>query len=282
MEIDLYKGTIKGYGLDLIAYNPKNSNQYIRLNSSAPTNPLKVENTTSKKYVRLSWDGGIHCNYGDIGGWSITGDRLKDENGTIFLCPSGAANKIDIAGHSNVQGLMIKAGSGFGVTTSGALYSNSGHIGGWTINDKTLTSDTVTLRSGGFSTSIVNAIRVNNSKGNLAFSVSRYGDVTIKGDLTVTGSGSIGGSVKVSKIYAGDIALTAHSIEYSCISQFAADWTENGKQVVTEVDFEKKECSYGTIYRPALQYKNYKAYAMSSGNSITVDRTGNDYATIMR
>ena len=223
MQIDLYEGTIKGHGLDLIAYNPKNSNQYVRLNSGASLYPLKVENTTDNTHVRLGWDGGIHCNYGDIGGWSITGDRLKDKDGKIFLCPDGASNKIDIAGHDDVQGLMIKAGTGFGVTTAGDLYSNAGYIGGWTINSEYLRSESasgrITLRSS-YSTSPndFNVIRVDkkiDGKWSEQFTVSNTGKMSAKGadiEGTITANYGFIGNWQISSgsLKAGNTTLSSN------------------------------------------------------------------------
>lgn len=130
MRIDVYKGKIQGYDLDLAAYNASNNKKYVHLNSAAPTNPFKIENITDGKYIRCSWDGKLSCNDikadgGTIGGWVIANPKLKSSGGTIFLNPNG--EKATVLGAER-ENIVFKAGSQFGVNSSGKLFASGAVI----------------------------------------------------------------------------------------------------------------------------------------------------------
>lgn len=96
--------------------------------------------------------GEVTATSGSIGGWSIGSDTSKSlyyENSTpgattsnLVFSKSSAANTNAIAGSSTGLNWMISAGRSFGVTTAGALYSNSGYIGGWKIQANNLSMGT--------------------------------------------------------------------------------------------------------------------------------------------
>lgn len=90
--------------------------------------------------------GKITAQSGTIGGWKITSDSLYyytndtvPQVGTansVFLCPEGSSTSKSIGGSpSTTTGWVFTAGTGFGVTRTGAVYASSGRIGGVTLSD---------------------------------------------------------------------------------------------------------------------------------------------------
>ena len=112
-----------------------------------------------------------------IGGWNLTSSSFYSTSGanTIGLYSNGQSATIQ--GQSG--SFYILAGSNFGVTVDGSIYSSSGKIGGWTINSDSLSSGNIVLNSGG-NISVTNGWSIN-SDGSATFS-----------NITATG-GYIGG-----------------------------------------------------------------------------------------
>lgn len=92
--------------------------------------------------------GTITANTGYIGGtsgWTIASQQLS--NGTIgsdssmFLGTKNLGSSTSIAGRAGSD-WRLTVGSHFGVTNTGAIYANTGQIGGWTIGTSSLSSGT--------------------------------------------------------------------------------------------------------------------------------------------
>lgn len=91
---------------------------------------------------------------GNIGGWTINSTSLYKgtfgASGGVYLIPNGSAGNAgtaSIAGSESISGWAITAGSTFGVTTSGDLYTTSikatgGKIGGFTIDGDSIYAGT--------------------------------------------------------------------------------------------------------------------------------------------
>jgi hypothetical protein len=104
---------------------------------------------------KLTWDGttltitgSITATSGTIGGWTIGASTLTGGNATLDSAGQlilGTANDIIYVSASDVTyrlwvGNVLSASAAFSVTKAGALFSNSGTIGGWTIGATTLTA----------------------------------------------------------------------------------------------------------------------------------------------
>ena len=89
-----------------------------------------------------------------IGGWNLTKDSFYHTSGnnTIGLYSSGHSATVQ----SHQDSYYILAGSKFGVTIDGNIYSSGGKIGGWTINNSTLTGGNITIDSAGNMSCTVN------------------------------------------------------------------------------------------------------------------------------
>ena len=121
-----------------------NNNGVIRSFSLDTNNGLQATGATIS--------GAITATSGSIGGWTI-GSNLLSYGGTVpsansmLLKPSGISSNISIGGSPTNLTWMLTASNTFGVTTSGALYANSGQIGGFLISNSEKRN--ATSRNGG-------------------------------------------------------------------------------------------------------------------------------------
>lgn len=133
--------SIKTHNLILDAWN---DDKGIYLNSNPSSGSyLKVGDASS--YIsydtngELKVSGKLYAKEGEIGGWTIDtnsfyhGEDFKSADS--FLCSTGSNASFEIGGSGSINGWVLKAGDHFGVTEDGAMYCNSGQIGGWTINE---------------------------------------------------------------------------------------------------------------------------------------------------
>jgi hypothetical protein len=80
------------------------------------------------------------------GFYHLNGNSQKD----LWLSPTGLKSDGTVpAANSQDEVYSIYSGNTFKVTPGGKLYSTSGQIGGWTINNTTLTGGNITLNSNG-------------------------------------------------------------------------------------------------------------------------------------
>lgn len=109
---------------------------------------------TSGLTFGVTKDGKIYATAGKIGKWQISSDRLfYDPNTTqsvgsansIYLIPASISTAVSIGGSGNVTNWAITAGSTFGVTRGGSVYSSSGKIGGWNITGTALYNGVTSL-----------------------------------------------------------------------------------------------------------------------------------------
>lgn len=95
---------------------------------------------TAEKIVVKNSGGSTLLSAGDgavtIAGWKVDSNSLYSggsfSTSDVFLC-TGSAGAMSIGGSDSISGWVIKAGSKFGVTKSGAVYANDVHLTG-TIN----------------------------------------------------------------------------------------------------------------------------------------------------
>ena len=96
---------------------------------------LKVGNST---LFSAGYNSTLGRNAVTIAGWSVDDNSFYNgsqfSSSDCFICTgsTGESGKFDIGGSGSINGWMIKAGSHFGVTNTGALYANAGYIGGST------------------------------------------------------------------------------------------------------------------------------------------------------
>ncbi len=87
--------------------------------------------------------GNINAKTGTIGGFTILAKSLSigtlGEANSVFMS-TGTTDKADIAGSGSIANWVFTAGSTFGVTKAGKIYSTSGNIGGFTITSNSLWS----------------------------------------------------------------------------------------------------------------------------------------------
>ena len=90
---------------------------------------------------QVSNAGYLVCTSGKIGGWIINASYLGagsiGQLDSVFLWPNGTTTNYTIGG-VQTTGFVITAGQNFGVTKTGAMYSQSGIIAGWTIGTNSL------------------------------------------------------------------------------------------------------------------------------------------------
>lgn len=155
--------------------------------------------------------GTITASDGEIGGWTISSDRIfhtgntPSANNTV-LAPGGISSATSIGGSSGTNTWAFTVKNIFGVTTAGALYSTSGKIGGWTISSNSLVNGTFgTSGSAMICTGTGTAKSIGGSdsisgwtfSSGANFGVTNTGalycsDVHVSGEITAT-SGTVGG-----------------------------------------------------------------------------------------
>lgn len=169
--------------------------------------------TISSPYFNVTSQGYITATGGKIGGWEMGATRLYSGSGANYVAlDSGTAN-VDYpiwAGNEN------PANAPFSVTRGGAIKSTSGNIGGWTVNNSTLTAGNITLNSNGsmsggsthtWSIGTNGAATFNNitaNSGTFSGTINASGG-TITGNMTVTGTLS-GGTISGSTISGGTVS----------------------------------------------------------------------------
>ena len=123
MELDLEKGKITAYSFTIKAFRVNTNDQYVSLDSTATTYPLRVygkytENGTEKTGdFKVGWDGKVHANYleategGKIGPFYFDNDAFW--TGTKSMSGSG---------------IYIHKTSGFGVSSGKFTVDGSGNL----------------------------------------------------------------------------------------------------------------------------------------------------------
>lgn len=246
-DVAITAGDMKmGYG---IGGNNANKGLYL-----GPENYWYIQgNTTASSAARLSVGGSNDKLVWDGTNLSVTGNltaRTGTFTGNILLSTSNASiynGTVTAAGNLvgngfalNATGLKVANGSN-SVTlnaTDGTITANAGTIGGWSLNQSTLSQNNAELNSGGYivfgSSTPSNMIKITsqdpnyvmwagNNNGSLAsFSVSKTGSLyasgaTISGNVTITG-----GTTKDAITKALDDATSAYSRAGTAISDAAS------------------------------------------------------------
>ena len=153
--------------------------------------------------------GTIKADNGEIGGFTINANSIVSgtwgSSGSVMMCTGTGTQKSIGGSASTVNGWCFTAGSKFGVTKDGALYSTSGKIGGFSIDAEGMcngawgTDGSVMMCVG---TANTKTIAGKSSNGwcftaGSKFGVTKSGDLyatsaNITGTITATG-GTIGG-----------------------------------------------------------------------------------------
>ena len=153
--------------------------------------------------------GTIKADNGEIGGFTINANSIVSgtwgSSGSVMMCTGTGTQKSIGGSASTVNGWCFTAGSKFGVTKDGALYSTSGKIGGFSIDSEGMyngtwgTDGSVMMCVG---TANTKTIAGKSSNGwcftaGSKFGVTKSGDLyatsaNITGTITATG-GTIGG-----------------------------------------------------------------------------------------
>lgn len=172
--------------------------------------------------------GAIKSTSGSIGGWSISSNALYTSNNNLYLGTSGITATI---GGTSRNNLIFKAGSNFGVDTSGNLYANSanltsatvsgditataGTIGGCAITNGALSVDNAhiaSLDAGKINTGTISADRIGaNSITAGKLNVSTLSAISSNLGTITGGSISIGGYFSVSS---SGLAQLSNSVGY--------------------------------------------------------------------
>lgn len=169
--------------------------------------------TISSPYFNVTSQGYITATGGKIGGWEMGATRLYSGSGANYVAlDSGTAN----VNYPIWAGNENPANAPFSVTRGGAIKSTSGNIGGWTVNNSTLTAGNITLNSNGsmsggsthtWSIGTNGAATFNNitaNSGTFSGTINASGG-TITGNMTVTGTLS-GGTISGSTISGGTVS----------------------------------------------------------------------------
>lgn len=256
MQIDLNEGRILGYDFELKGVDP-DTGSYFHLNSEGSTskpyfkifykNPegtdaqkkgLNLINITQKDFLMQSqdWVAGssgtqINLATGKINSYSFD-LYAKGGSGYIKLSSTDATYPLNINGGFKVKwdGSFSGAGTAFSVDASGNLKATGGTIGGWTINQTTLTSGSTTLNSNGSITC------------GTGFSV------TTAGVIKAT-SGTVGGwTLSGSTLVGGGITLNSNG------SMVGPTWNiaTNG-----DATFGKLTCTSGAIGKATISAEGY-------------------------
>lgn len=256
MQIDLNKGRILGYDFELKGADP-DTGSYFHLNSEGSTskpyfkifykNPegtdaqkkgLNLINITQKDFLMQSqdWVAGtsgtqINLATGKINSYAFD-LYAKGGSGYIKLSSTDNTYPLNINGGFKVKwdGSFSGAGTAFSVDASGNLKATGGTIGGWTINQTTLTSGSTTLNSNGSITC------------GSGFSVTTAGVVTAT-------SGTVGGwTLSGSTLVGGGITLNSNG------SMVGPTWNiaTNG-----DATFGKLTCSSGAIGKATISEEGY-------------------------
>lgn len=130
------------------------SGTQINLTDGSITAPCFSVDVDGKASFKGGLDVGSYIGVGDRG-WKIDQNSLYHgetfSTASVWLCAEGSSenSKQSIGGSDEISGWVIKAGSNFGVTKTGALYCNNAHIkgevtatsgdiGGWAIDSEGL------------------------------------------------------------------------------------------------------------------------------------------------
>lgn len=196
--------TSSNYGTNLPYYIKKGevySDARVKISTTSPY--FLVQNADGEKVVKVEKDQAKIC------GWTMAEGVLHD--GQVYLYAENQVDSRSIAGSNSKNDWRIIGGSNFGVDSQGNLYAENGHfrgvinstegnIGGWTINQNSLSANKIILNSDGSINS--NGKFVVNSNGDL-----RAENAYISGTIE-SSYGHIGGwSISDGALIGGNTAL---------------------------------------------------------------------------
>ena len=160
--------------------------------------------------------GAVYAISGKIGGWTLADTSLTSgtwgEDDSVMLCIGTKGSK-SIGGSGSIPGWVISAGSTFGVTKDGKLYSTSGKIGGFSIGATELSNGEIGAPNSVFlsAANLDSTTIAGETADNWRLTVGTYFGVKSDGSVYAT-SGKIGGfKITASSIENGTIG-TANSV----------------------------------------------------------------------
>lgn len=166
-------------------------------------------NDSSVFYVKHN--GELHATAGEIAGWELSktgfsyfGEQKEELDIPIFYLGTGTHVHLpEVEGDESVRGpLMFKAGDNFGITHSGEIYAYQGYIGGWKLDENSLSSiiDENKFYLG----------TVQNDKGYILQIGEKFG-VKKNGNINATG-GTLGGwEVESGKFWTTGLTLNSYT-----------------------------------------------------------------------
>ena len=207
--------------------------------------------------------GALTAKSGSIAGWSFNASSLYKTNATpgysaaTMVISTGTASTKNIGGGGTTSKTwMISAGTGFGVTTAGALYCNDAHISG----EITATSGTIGGASITDGTLTVPAAQVNGELTAATINGSKITANTITADQiaasAITADELAANAVTSAKIKAGEVkadniasnAVTADKLDATTINA-SNKLTVGAMTIDTQTSIENKNIYDNKFYR---------------------------------
>lgn len=148
--------------------------------------------TISSPYFNVTSQGYITATGGKIGGWEMGATRLYSGSGANYVAlDSGTAN----VNYPIWAGNENPVNAPFSVTRAGYLKSTSGTIGGWSINNSTLTGGNITLNSNGSISGGSTYGWSIGTDGYATFNGITGNNATISGNITTGNLNATGGNI---------------------------------------------------------------------------------------
>lgn len=214
--------------------------------------------------------GTITANTGYIGGtsgWTIASQQLSSgtigSDSSMFLGTKNLGSSTSIAGRAGSD-WRLTVGSHFGVTNTGAIYANTGTIGGWTIGTSVLSNGTYGSDSSLFlsTANMASKAIAGTTLSTWRFTVGSHFGVTNTGALYAN-SVNIAGTFDATSIKAKD----GYYIYNSAISNFQfirvenTDWND-GRNVVFGSNLD-----YSSVFNGSALVKT-GMYAFTGFNNV--------------
>ena len=255
----------------------------VQINSADSVFHIAEKNGSKTTYpFRVNGDGSMSATKGDIGGWSITGSKIYSGTSTTKVCvmqkPSSKTSIVFATGGSSHDDYSTCP---FRVTAEGRMYSTSGEIGGWTINDTKIYSgdsntrycvmqkpsslDTIVFAAGGTSSTYYSSapfrvtaggsLTATNAtiEGKIIATEGKIGGCDISNGQLIIKDANITGTLSASKISGG--TLNCNSITVSNLSASSINTGSLSGTYITQ----------GTIYGSKLVGKTVTTAYTSDG-----------------
>ena len=168
-------GRIGGWEITTSQLKNKDSNNNELILSPTSGIKLKKGNNNKGEVFSVNQNGYLTSNSGKIGGWDITASQLK-------------AKKIIIDSNGSIRGggwTKTTDTSGWGITSDGDAYFNSGKIGKVTIDSKGISGTGWHIYEGD---ALIPGLKVNQD-GSVSYTINNYGSGVTGNGMHIAGSG---------------------------------------------------------------------------------------------